>query len=78
MDLFEKSMLKEGVSIATINMVKNSPVWIKRIRDYNSHELDIFIQVFPKMYQTQLIDTFYSHPLEFEKARKQYTPMDLD
>ena len=78
MDLFEKSMLKEGVSIATINMVKNSPVWIKRISSYNSHELDIFIQIFPKMYQTHLIDTFYSHPLEFEKASKQYVPMDLD
>jgi len=78
MNLFEKSMLKEGVSLATINAVKNSPVWIKRIRSYNSLELDIFIQVFPKMYQTQLIDEFYSHPKEFEQASKQYVPMDLD
>ena len=78
MDLFEKSMLKEGVSLATINAVKNSPVWIKRIRDFNSLELDIFIQVFHKLYKHQIIDEFYSHPKEFEKASKQYTPMDLD
>ena len=77
MDQFEKAMLKQGVSIDKINVVKNSPVWIKRIRDFSPHELDIFILAFPKMYPNKVIDDFYSHPSEFEKAAKQYVPMDL-
>jgi len=77
MERFEQSMIKLGVQSSTIQHVKDSPIWRERIRYYTYEDMDIFIQIFPKLYASNVHSTFYSSPADFIKAQRQYVPMDL-
>lgn len=79
MERFEQAMKKENVAIDLIQYVKTCPIWRERIRNYNPEEIDLFIRLFPQTYSKTLTNpSFYSTPMDFEKARQQYVPMDLD
>ena len=79
MECFERAMNRAGVPKTTIQIVKNSPLWNQRIHNYSRDELTLMIDIFPKVYSIIHPDSsFYSSPAEFELARKQYVPMDLD
>ena len=78
MERFERAMNRAGVPETTIQLVKDSPVWNQRIRNYTQEDMNVMIDIFPKVYLTiHPNSSFYSSPSEFEKARKQYAPMDL-
>lgn len=77
MERFEQAMIKQGIRTIIIEQVKESPVWRERIRYYTLEELDVLIQVFPKLYSGNINSLFYSSPADFIKARKQYVPMDM-
>jgi hypothetical protein len=78
MERFEQAMIKQGLRTVIIEQVKESSVWRERIRNYTSEELDVIIQVFPKLYSGNVHSLFYSSPADFIRARKQYVPMDID
>jgi len=78
MERFEQAMIKQGLRTIIIEQVKESPLWRERMRNYTSEELDIIIQVFPKLYSGNVQSSFYSSPADFIRARRQYVPMDMD
>jgi len=78
MERFERAMNRAGVPVTTIQIVKDSPVWNQRFRNYTEEYINVMIDIFPKVYMTiHPNSSFYSSPAEFETARKQYVPMDL-
>ena len=77
MERFEQAMIKKGLRTVIIEQVKESPLWRERMRNYTLEELDIIIQVFPKLYSENINTSFYSSPADFIRARNQYVPMDM-
>jgi hypothetical protein len=77
MEKFEQAMVDENIPTHIIQLIKTSPTWNERIRGYTRTELERLIQLFPIIYHTIIPNPFYSCPEDFERAKKQYVPMDL-